>query len=151
MNKLTEEQDKRFEAEFGDLAILGKTFKSYSGAFAKEAKIANGKRFIADEIARAKEEGRKEEENRWLNQSANEHDKRIKREAVEDFVAHAKIKEKMTNKLEQDWLKFLCNKCGKEQRPDKKQSNKNWEVFPNVPCSCGGEFELKIKEELNNE
>jgi hypothetical protein len=35
---------------------------------------------------------------------------------------------------------MICNRCGKQQEPDKKQSNENWNVFPNVPCGCGGKF-----------
>lgn len=37
-------------------------------------------------------------------------------------------------------IKFKCNVCGKLQEPNLKQSNKNWEVYPNVKCSCGGVF-----------
>jgi len=44
------------------------------------------KQHIADEIAMAREEGRKKEEKRWINQSANEHDNRIKKKAVEGFL-----------------------------------------------------------------
>ena len=45
-----------------------------------------------------------------------------------------------TTKYKNDWLRFICDKCGKEQKHDEAQSNKNWEVFPNVPCECGGKF-----------
>jgi hypothetical protein len=42
-------------------------------------------------------------------------------------------------------IKLICKKCGKEQIPDKKQSNKNWKVYPtNKKCECGGAFEPKI-------
>lgn len=47
------------------------------------------------------------------------------------------LKEIMKKKIE---IKFKCDKCGKEQKPDKKQSNANWEVYPNIPCECGGNF-----------
>jgi len=47
-------------------------------------------------------------------------------------------------KNKSDWLQFYCNKCKKKQEPDKKQSNKNWKVFPNIPCDCGGKFEPKF-------
>ena len=40
---------------------------------------------------------------------------------------------------------FVCDKCGEKQKPDKKESNKNWEVFPNKKCSCGGTYKLKFK------
>ena len=43
---------------------------------------------VTDEIAMAREEGRKKEENRWINQSANEHDNRIKKEALKDFLVY---------------------------------------------------------------
>ena len=42
-------------------------------------------------------------------------------------------------------IKFLCNKCGKEQPRDEKQSNENWNVYPtNQSCNCGGKFYIKI-------
>ena len=36
----------------------------------------------------------------------------------------------------------VCNKCGKQQVPDK--SNKNWDVFTTNKCDCGGKFEFKL-------
>ena len=40
-------------------------------------------------------------------------------------------------------IKFRCNKCGKEQESDKKQSNQNWKVYPaNKKCKCGGTYEI---------
>lgn len=34
-----------------------------------------------------------------------------------------------------------CEKCGKPQPKDEKQSNKNWNVFDcNAKCECGGKF-----------
>jgi len=42
-------------------------------------------------------------------------------------------------------IKFVCSDCGKEAEKDKKQSNENWNVFPNVPCKyCGGKMKLDI-------
>lgn len=41
-------------------------------------------------------------------------------------------------------IKFVCDKCGKDQQSDKKMSNKNWTVYhPDVPCECGGKFKIK--------
>lgn len=37
-------------------------------------------------------------------------------------------------------LNMVCKKCGKEQEPDKKESNENWKVYPNIPCECGGVY-----------
>jgi NAD-dependent SIR2 family protein deacetylase len=39
---------------------------------------------------------------------------------------------------------FYCNKCGKQQEPNKEKSNENWEVYDNVPCKCGGQFKPKV-------
>lgn len=34
-----------------------------------------------------------------------------------------------------------CEKCGKPQPKDEKQSNGNWDVFScNQTCECGGKF-----------
>lgn len=43
-----------------------------------------------------------------------------------------------------EWLKFVCDKCAKEQKHDEVQSNENWKIYPNVPCECGGNFKPKI-------
>jgi hypothetical protein len=47
-----------------------------------------------------------------------------------------------------DKIIMRCNKCHKILTPDKKESNKNWEVYPNTPCECGGlpEFDLVIPD-----
>lgn len=42
---------------------------------------------------------------------------------------------------------FVCKKCGNMQKKDDSQSNKNWSVYPNVPCECGGEITIKV---INN-
>ena len=37
---------------------------------------------------------------------------------------------------------FKCNKCGKPQQKDEKQSSNNFDVFPcNAKCECGGTFQ----------
>lgn len=41
---------------------------------------------------------------------------------------------------EENKVKIICDKCGKRQKRDKKESNENWDVYPNVPCECGGKF-----------
>jgi hypothetical protein len=41
-------------------------------------------------------------------------------------------------------VKMICDKCGKEQKPDDKGSNENWLVYPNVPCKCGGNYKPDI-------
>lgn len=34
-----------------------------------------------------------------------------------------------------------CEKCGKPQPKNEKESNKNWDVFDsNAKCECGGNF-----------
>lgn len=44
-------------------------------------------------------------------------------------------------------IRWICEKCGNEQKPDEKQSNENWAVYPNVPCEkCGGKFKPKIED-----
>lgn len=52
-------------------------------------------------------------------------------------------KEDMAKKKALDF-KFVCDGCGKDQVEDKKQSTKNWKVYPNVPCECGGKFTIKF-------
>lgn len=43
-------------------------------------------------------------------------------------------------------IKFVCNKCGKLQLKDEKQSNRNWSIFSTaVKCECGGKFEMKYE------
>ena len=45
-----------------------------------------------------------------------------------------------------------CDKCGELQKPDKEKSDKDWSIFPNVPCKCGGAFKPKmINNKQNNE
>lgn len=45
-------------------------------------------------------------------------------------------------------LIFACNKCGKPQLKNEKQSNNNWEVYPaNQKCECGGKFTLFIRKD----
>lgn len=39
---------------------------------------------------------------------------------------------------------MVCEKCGEEGKPDKKQSNENWNVIPAV-CKCGGRIIPKFK------
>jgi len=47
-------------------------------------------------------------------------------------------------KKQQEEIKFICDKCNKEQKPDKKQSNENWKVYdPKEKCKCGGKFKTK--------
>jgi hypothetical protein len=42
-------------------------------------------------------------------------------------------------------IKMKCDKCGKEQKPKKDKSNKNWEVFDaKEKCECGGKFKPTI-------
>ena len=43
-------------------------------------------------------------------------------------------------------IKFVCNKCRKRQQPNEKTSNENWKVYDNVPCDCGGKFEVILNE-----
>ncbi len=43
-------------------------------------------------------------------------------------------------------LAFICDKCEKEQTPNKKDSTENWLVFDIIPCECGGTFKLKEVE-----
>jgi len=41
---------------------------------------------------------------------------------------------------------FKCNKCGKLQPKDEKQSNKNWFYYQSdQECDCGGKFEMKLE------
>lgn len=37
-------------------------------------------------------------------------------------------------------VKMICDKCGAQQVPNEEESDKNWKVYPNVPCECGGAF-----------
>lgn len=42
-----------------------------------------------------------------------------------------------------------CEKCGKLQKKNEKESNKNWNVYDcKVKCECGGEFvtEFDVEE-----
>ncbi len=47
-------------------------------------------------------------------------------------------------------IKMKCNKCGKYQEPDKKQSNQNWNIFLNIPCKCSGKFEFTLIDKKGN-
>lgn len=50
-------------------------------------------------------------------------------------------------KKKQSKIIFVCEKCGKAQKADKKQSTDNWNVFDaHEKCECGGEFVMKIEE-----
>lgn len=38
-------------------------------------------------------------------------------------------------------MEFKCEKCGKSQPRNEKESNENWDVYDsNQKCECGGEF-----------
>ena len=53
----------------------------------------------------------------------------------------------MGTKKKQPKIIFVCEKCGKAQKPDKKQSTDNWNVFDaHEKCECGGKFVMKIEE-----
>ena len=39
---------------------------------------------------------------------------------------------------------MVCKKCGKEAPINKEKSNKNWIVYDNKPCECGGEYTMKL-------
>ena len=42
---------------------------------------------------------------------------------------------------------FVCENCGKLQKPDESKSNSNWNVFDcHERCECGGKYIMKIKE-----
>jgi len=82
-NKLDNEQEKRFDDKF--TTGIGGVLVSRGGTSVVAEEV---RQFLADEIAMAREEGRKKEENRWINQSANEHDNRIKKEALKDFLVY---------------------------------------------------------------
>jgi hypothetical protein len=42
-------------------------------------------------------------------------------------------------------IKFICEKCGKEQQPDKAKSNDNWQVYDSKQkCECGGKYTAKV-------
>jgi DNA-directed RNA polymerase subunit RPC12/RpoP len=44
-------------------------------------------------------------------------------------------------------IKFVCEDCGEKPEIDKKQSNKNWNVYQNKPCKhCGGKITIKTLE-----
>lgn len=44
-------------------------------------------------------------------------------------------------KKKKDIFKMICDKCGKPQPKNDKDSNENWEVFDcNQKCECGGIF-----------
>lgn len=45
-------------------------------------------------------------------------------------------------------ISFRCEKCGKPQEPDKKQSTGNFEVFDcHEKCECGGKFVMCLGNE----
>lgn len=38
-------------------------------------------------------------------------------------------------------MEFKCDKCGKPQPKNEKESNENWNVYDsNQMCECGGKF-----------
>lgn len=40
-------------------------------------------------------------------------------------------------------IEFKCDKCGKPQPKNEKESNENWNVYDcNVVCECGGKFRM---------
>lgn len=40
-------------------------------------------------------------------------------------------------------IEFKCNKCGKPQPKNEKESNHNWNVYDqNQKCECGGTFKM---------
>ena len=42
-------------------------------------------------------------------------------------------------------IEFVCDKCGKPQKPDKEKSTENWTVYKNgEKCKCGGEYKMDI-------
>jgi hypothetical protein len=41
-------------------------------------------------------------------------------------------------------IKRICDKCGAEQKPNKKKSNKNWTCYGNEKCKCGGKFNFNL-------
>lgn len=44
-----------------------------------------------------------------------------------------------------------CEKCGKPQKKDEKQSNENWNVYnPNAICECGGKFKFMYESDAEN-
>lgn len=45
-------------------------------------------------------------------------------------------------------ISFRCEKCGKPQEPDKKQSTGNFEVFDcHEKCECGGKLVMYLGNE----
>ena len=53
----------------------------------------------------------------------------------------------MGTKKKQPKIIFVFFLCGKAQKPDKRQSTDNWNVFDaHEKCECGGEFVMKIEE-----
>ena len=53
----------------------------------------------------------------------------------------------MGRKKKQPKIIFVCEKCGKPQKPDTKQSTENWNVFDcHERCECGGKFVMKFEE-----
>jgi len=41
-------------------------------------------------------------------------------------------------------IKVKCSNCGYIPKPNKKMSNKNWDVFDTKCSKCGGKIELKF-------
>lgn len=41
---------------------------------------------------------------------------------------------------------FICNKCGNKQQPIRRNEEgvKDWNIYDNVKCKCGGTFKFKI-------
>ena len=47
-------------------------------------------------------------------------------------------------KSKKEKIILICEKCGKKANPDKKE--KNWKIFTNMKCKCGGRLKFKIEE-----
>ena len=47
-------------------------------------------------------------------------------------------------------IEFKCDKCGKPQPKNEKQSNHNWNVYDcNQKCECGGTFKMHFDGRCN--
>lgn len=53
----------------------------------------------------------------------------------------------MGTKKKQPKIIFVCEKCGKRQKPNKENSTENWSYFDcHEKCECGGKFVMKFEE-----
>ena len=52
------------------------------------------------------------------------------------------------NKLQEE-LKLICDKCGGQPPIVKEKSNKNWTVYKNGNCPCGGSYKFRLVELSN--